>query len=469
MKYSLRPYQQQGVDQIREQFKPKGHNVLYQLPTGGGKTVVFSYITEGAAARNKRVLILVHRAELLRQSSDSLDEIGVQHGIIAPGCDHDPLATVQVASVQTLVKRLGIIPEPDLIISDEAHHAQASTWTKIFSHYRNSRILGVTATPVRLDGKGLGRAAGGFFDSMVHGPSVKDLIQGGYLSKPRVFTAPVGADLSDMKKSRGEFEAKQAAGLLNKPHILGCAVAHYRNYVQGAPTIAFCSTVEHAESVAEEFRRAGFSAASIDGTLHDTDRRARIRDLGNGTLNVLTSCEIISEGTDIPVVAAAILLRPTASLSLYLQQIGRALRPYPGKEHAIILDHVMNAYRHGLPDEDRVWTLEGDDKAKRQQKDEVKGKQCPECYYFHEPARKCPACGFEYISSGGQGLTQVAGELIEADPAVLMAARREELREERDCKTLDDFQALAKRRGYKPGWAFFRWKFKRQRETGVAA
>lgn len=471
MIFQLRNYQQTDVAALRKAFKSH-RNVLYQLPTGGGKTVVFSYITEGASKKGNRVLILVHRQELIRQTSAALQEIGVEHGIIAPG--YTPSwDNVQIASVQTLVRRLGKIHPPGLIISDECHHAGAASWAKIFNHFSKAKILGVTATPVRLDSKGLGRSSGGFFDAMVNGPSVSELIQQGYLAQPRVFAPPVGADLSNLRKKYGDFIPAEAVAAMDKPVITGCAVEHYRKLAQGVPAIAFCASVAHAEHVAEQFRAAGYKAASIDGTLHDNVRKARIKSLGNGGLNVLTSCDLISEGTDIPIVGAAILLRPTASMGLYLQQVGRALRMHPGKTHALILDHVGNVMRHGLPDEDREWSLDGKRKGKREKADDEPGlklTQCERCFAMHLPAPVCPECGFVYPVSARE-IAQADGELVELDKQRLeeIEANRRKMfarREEGQCRSLSDWQELAEQRGYAPGWAWHRFNSRQKRQGG---
>lgn len=468
----LRDYQQQGVNALRSSFKNDNRNVLYQLPTGGGKTVVFSYITEGAARKGNRVLILVHRQELIRQTSESLSEIGVEHGIIAPGFTPS-WDNVQVASVQTLVRRLDKIHAPNLIISDECHHAGAASWGKIFAHFHKANILGVTATPCRLDGKGLGRDSGGFFDDMVQGPTVRELINAGHLANPRVYAPPVGADLSNLRKKYGEFVTAETAAAMDKPVITGCAVEHYRRLSHNTPAIAFCASVAHAEHVAEQFRAAGYNAASIDGTMHDNDRKKRIRDLGNGGLHVLTSCDIISEGTDIPIVGAAILLRPTASMGLYLQQVGRALRMHKGKTHAVILDHVGNVVRHGMPDKDREWSLDGERQGKKKKKDDepdVKVKQCEQCYACHAPTPVCPVCGYVYKVTARE-IEQAEGELQEMDGKRLaeIEENRKKMfarREEGQCSTLEDFQGLANRRGYAPGWAYHRHKARQQRSGG---
>lgn len=471
MNITLRDYQLTGVNEIRERFRAGDKNVLFQLPTGGGKTVVFSYITEGASRKGNRVLILVHRQELIRQSSESLQNIGVAHGIIAPGFTPS-WDNAQIASVQTIVKRLSQYPANyfQLIISDECHHAGAASWTKIFAHFSGASILGVTATPARLDGKGLGRAAGGVFDSMVNGPTVSELIKRGYLANPRVYAPPVGADLSNLRKKYGEFVTAESAAAMDKPMITGCAVEHYRKLCGGVPAIAFCASVAHAEHVAEQFRAAGYQAASIDGTMHDNDRKGRIKALGNGGLHVLTSCDIISEGTDIPIVGAAIGLRPTASMGLYLQQVGRALRMYPGKTDAIILDHVGNVMRHGMPDEDRGWSLDGEKQGGKKKKDDeqdIKVKQCESCYAVHVPAPRCPVCGHVYEISARE-IEIAEGELQELDSKRLAQIEEDRKkmfakREEGACRSLEDFQALAAQRGYAPGWAFHRFKARQQR------
>ena len=474
MNIQLRDYQQAGVNSIREQFRLGARNVLFVLPTGGGKTVVFCHITESASAKNNPVMILVHRAELIRQTSQSLSDIGVQHGIIAPG--YTPTwDMVQVASVQTLARRLDKVLPPKLIIVDEAHHSRAGQWAKVFDHFSDASILGVTATPIRLSGEGLGRKSGGYFDSMVVGPTVAELISRKFLAPPRIFAPPGGADLSSLRKKYGEFVTGEVAEIMDKPMITGCAVDHYRKLCHNVPAIAFCASVAHAEHVAEQFRAAGYNAASIDGGMNDHERKSRISELGSGRLNVLTSCEVISEGTDIPIVGAAILLRPTASMGLYLQQVGRALRMYDGKDEAIILDHVGNTLRHGLPESEREWTLDGEAQGKKGKKDDepdVKVKQCEQCYACHAPAPVCPFCGFVYKPTARE-IEIAEGQLeeidtkrlqqIEADRAKMFARR-----EEGKATTLEDFQKIAKERGYNPGWAKHRMMARNNRQGARA-
>lgn len=458
----LRPYQRSIVTDLRAAFGAGCRSPLLVAPTGSGKTCLFCYVAAKTVARGGRVLILVHRQELLRQTSATLTAFEIPHGLIAP--DHpetdDP---VQVASVQTLVRRLERWHwRPTLVVVDEAHHTTATTGHgRILAHVTDARVLGVTATPQRLDGQGLGVAVGGFFDRLVLGPSVAELVALGFLSRPVVYAPPGGPDLSGVATRAGDFAAGELADVMDRPRITGDAVAHYRRHCPGHPAVVFCASVQHAEHVAEAFRLDGYQAASIDGTLDDATRAARIADLGSGALQLLTSCEIISEGTDIPVVSAAILLRPTQSLALYLQQVGRALRPFPGKTHATILDHVGNCHRHGLPDDPRDWELNAAKTSRRQRApaSEVQIRQCEACYTVHRPAPRCPTCGFLYPVQTRE-VDEVAGELVAVDP---LEIRRLAKLEQGKAKSLDELRAIGARRGYKHGWADHIWRARQQR------
>jgi superfamily II DNA or RNA helicase len=419
-------------------------------PTGSGKTTIFAYAASQAAAKGNSTLILAHRAELVRQASATLDRFGVAHGLIVPGAEMTN-ALVQVASVPTLVRRLARLDwAPDFIVVDEAHHATRDTGHgRILAHFDGAKVLGCTATPARLDGQGLGLAVGGFFDApLVLGPTVRELVEQGHLSRPVVYAPPGRPDLSGIRSRAGDFDKGALAAAVDKPTITGDAIEHYRRLAAGAPSIAFTVSIAHAVHVADAFREAGYQAASIDGTLSDSDRRQRIEDLGAGRLNVLTSCELIGEGVDVPIVAAALLLRPTKSLALYLQQVGRALRPSPGKDRALILDHVGNVHRHGLPDAEREWTLNSE-RTRKAKPQPPSIRECPACYATHHPAPRCPCCGFRYPVQARE-VEEVAGELAEVQRTEARLIAR---REQGQAQGLDELRALAARRGYKPGWA----------------
>lgn len=456
MKFQLRDYQQKSVDAIRGAYQKGYRTPLLVLPTGGGKTIVFSHIAERMAARGKRVYTLVHRKELLMQASGKLNEMGLpQHGLIAPG--HSMTGDlVQVASVQTLARRLDRLPEPDLIIIDEAHHAAAGTWKKILDRWPHSRFLGVTATPIRLDGKPLGKKAGGYFDTLVEGPNIRWMIDNGYLTQPVVYGPPTGIDPDQLKMRGKDFSQESAEALYDRPTITGNAIEHYLRICNGLPTIAFCTSVAHAEHAAAQFTAAGISAYSLTADLTDAQRKHRIDCLADGRVSVLTSCDIVSEGTDIPVVAVAMLLRPTQSLGLYLQQVGRVLRPYPGKKQSIILDHAGNSLlRHGMPDEVRDWDLDAG-VIKRGGNGE-KGpatRRCERCYaVFPGGARQCPACGY-VAPVKERSILEVAGELIQMTPEQIAAFRKRSRAAVGRARTLDELLQVAEMRGYKKEWAY---------------
>ncbi len=464
----LRDYQQTAIEGVREAFRAGHRAPLLVAPTGAGKTVMFGFVASETAKRGRRVLILAHRRELIRQASRKLTETGVPHGIIAPG-NTPTRGLVQVASVQTLGRRLNRADAPDLIVIDEAHHAVAGQWAQIIAAYPQARLMGVTATPERMDGRGLGVEAGGCFDSLVMGPAVADLISGGFLTPTKIFAPSEAPDLSGVRTRGGDYDAGALADAMAKPQIVGDAVAHYQKHAPGQPAILFSPSVAHAEAMADAFRAAGIRAVAASGATEASKRDAAIAGLATGAVQVLCSCDLISEGLDVPAVGAVILLRPTKSLGLYLQQVGRGLRPAAGKTHLVVLDHAGNTLRHGPPEMPREWSLAGRPKKKRDQDDAPPARQCPECFAVHAPAPVCPECGHEYEVKARE-IEHVAGEL--QDVTDTMAARwgkhiplSKVLRDARD----EDLAAIARARGYKAGWVFHMRQQRAQRRAGAAA
>jgi DNA repair protein RadD len=447
--FELRPYQQRGVDQIRASYISGKRAPLYVLPTGGGKTAIFSYISQQAELRKKSSLILVHRHELLTQASDALTNLDVPHGLISPKFIQS-FHACQIGSVQTVVRRLDRIKSPNLIIIDEAHHATSSTYRKILSAFPEALVLGVTATPVRTDGTGLGKISGGIFDDLIIGPSISELIELKYLARPTLFAPPIGIDTSEVGKLAGDFNKKQLSEFTDKPSITGSAVEHYLKHARGEPAIAFCVSVEHAKHVAGEFLSRGVRACHVDGGMNSQDRKAALSGFAGGDIEVITSADLISEGTDIPRCSVAILLRATYSEGLFLQQCGRALRPFPGKERALILDHVGNWARHGFPDDDREWSLVGVEKrgGKKDMDEMTRIAQCASCYFIYEAGPQvCPACGAESPPIKKREIKQTEGELEEI--------KREEVEKKRmarqqqgKAKTLEELIAIGKSKGY---------------------
>ncbi len=453
----LRDYQVRDVARLRDAFR-RTRRVLYQLPTGGGKTVAFCHIVANAAARGKRTYIVVHRQELIHQTADKLSAYGVPHGIVSPRITPSR-DLVQVCMVQTLGRRVDKLPAPDFIVWDEGHHAAAGTWGKLIARWPNAFHLYVTATPERLDGKGLS----GFADEMVCGPSVKELTARGFLSPVRVFTAKETLDKTGIKMIGGDYDQHEVAERVRKSQIVGDSVKHYRELCSGAPALAFCCNIDESEKTAAQFQAAGYKAVAIDGTTENWHRKAVLAGLANGSVNVVCSCNLISEGFDCPGVVAAILLRPTRSLTLYLQQVGRALRPAAGKTSAIILDHVGNVFEHGMPDTDREWSLLGRSARKRKQADEISipVKQCPMCYRCHAPAPVCPGCGYIYEGRKPDKIDGILTEMSDEDIARL-EARKSRRREEGRARSLESLIALAAARGYKNPvkWAQIRYDYR---------
>jgi superfamily II DNA or RNA helicase len=297
----------------------------------------------------------------------------------------------------------------DLIIGDEAHHfTPDSSWGKVVAGFPSARVLGVTATPERLDGKGMGQ----MFDDMVMGPTVAELTAQGFLSHAVVY-APSAPDLGSVGTRMGDYVSKQLEDAMDKPIITGSAVKHYGKYADGKKAIAFCVSVKHAKDVAEDFRNAGYDASHIDGGMDDTERDGVLKAFEDGRVQILTSCDLVSEGFDLPSVEVAILLRPTKSLGLFLQQCGRAIRPHPDKERTIILDHAGNTARHGFIDDERDWSLADGFVANRGKNAEkvVSVRTCTACFAVHKPTPTCPMCGHVYPVTARK-VKHVDGDLV---------------------------------------------------------
>jgi len=462
----LRPYQIDAINQIRDAYRAGRRAPLFVLPTGGGKTYTFSAITSIIQRRNKRVTILVHRDRLLQQTHEALNALGIDHGLISAG--RTPLdRQVQVASVYTLTRRVQDMHAPNLYIIDEAHHVRAKTWANIIQEHNRSLLLGVTATPCRLDGSGLGVQSGGFFDCMIQGPTMSELMEYGNLCEYDYYQPPAGVDLSKVGTNAGDYNRKQLNTAMNKSTITGCAVQHYSNICPGEPAIAFCVSIDHAKAVADDFSAAGYRAMALHSKLSKDQINSAIKGLGEGRIDVVASCDLISEGVDVPIVSAAILLRPTHSLGMFLQQVGRVLRPAPGKV-AKILDHVGNI-KHDLPDADRNWSLDAVKKKTRMGEILEKPpavRQCGHCYHIHRPQPTCPKCGFVY--SGGREIQTVDGTLHKVSREEIQKAKKQRqyqrMNENGGAQTLDELKAIGLARGYKPQWAHKIWAVRQKKE-----
>jgi superfamily II DNA or RNA helicase len=411
---------------------------------------MFVRICEGAVSKGKRVLILAHRTELVDQISQALSDEGVGHSYIAAGYPWSHGWSVYVASVFTIAKRPGLF-HPDLIIVDEAHHAVLrTTWGKVLSSYPRAQILGVTATPCRLSGEGLND----IFDDLITGPTHEELIREGYLTPVRVY-APPTIDTEGLRTRAGDYET---AGLIERADtavVTGDCIAHYRRIAPGSRAVVFDVGVEAARRRAIAFRDAGYAAECIDGDTPKDVRALAIAGFRTGRVQVLVSCELASEGFDLPAIEVGISLRPTASLSLWLQQSGRVLRPFPGKTCAILFDHAGNTLRHGLPTESRTWTLAGAFEVAHRGEPRRSLRTCPACFAVSlAGAVECRSCG-KVFPVEARKIAEVEGELSEITAEDLIKRRKKQ--EQGRAETFEALVALGRLRGMrKPhAWAHY--------------
>lgn len=445
----LRDYQEEIIYKARNALK-SNKRILIQAPTGAGKTALTVHMMGVAAEQGKRAMFLVHQTELLNQTSRALWKQKLEHGQVASG-KRKSLLPVQVASVQTLVNRLDQYEEPDLIIIDEAHRSTSSSYLKVMERYPNAFLIGLTATPQRTDGKALGD----MFGDIVRGPEIRWLIERGFLCDYAIYAPFIGIDTSSVSTSMGDYNKKELATITDKPKITGDAVSHYKKLTNGKRCVVMCVSIDHARHVADSYNAMGVPAESIEGNMSQVEREAIIDRFAKGDTLVVTNVQLLIEGVDIPSIEVVQWLRPTQSLIVYMQGNGRGLRPSAGKDKLIILDHVGNTHRHGLPCEKRTWSLEGKKKGARKKKDDepdVHVQQCDKCYAVFEPNYDaCPSCGAP-IERKVRKIEQEDGELEAVD---MDAVRRERKMEQGQARTLRDLITLGMRRGMKKpdAWA----------------
>lgn len=444
----LRDYQQKLEQDVYEAWANGATNVLAQLSTGGGKTVIFSKILSDC---QDPAIIIAHRMEIVSQISLTLARYGIRHSLIAQKplireiislhlyelkrSYYDPQSRYIVAGVDTLIKMSPDTPwfsGIKLVIQDEAHHVlRGNKWGKAASLFPHAKGLYPTATPVRADGRGLGKTSDGIIDVMVRGLQMRDLIKAGHLSDYRIISPPNNLDLSAVPLSAGgDYSPLKLSTAVRKSHITGNVVEHYLKFAKDKLGVTFAVDINAATEIASAFREAGVAAEVISSKTPDLLRSKIMRRFRNRELLQLVNVDLLGEGVDVPAIEVVSMARPTQSYGLYSQQFGRALRPMPNKTHAIIIDHVNNVLRHGLPDDlRRVWSLERREKrSKSASLDAVLLKTClsPLCYAVYERYYKCcPICGFYTPPLERSTPEQVEGDLMELDPETLAALRGE--------------------------------------------
>lgn len=425
----LRPYQQQLIDNIKSSLHKRNRSVCAVLGCGGGKSIIQASIAKSATDKGTRVLFIVHRKELCNQIYNTFSKFGVDMSL----CD--------VSMVQTVSRRLDKLPEYQMILIDECHHATAKTYTKVFAHYPNAIRLGFTATPIRLNKGGLGEV----FDDLITSVSTQWLIENHYLAPYKYYSVRL-ADTSKLHIVAGEYNQNEVASLMENKYIYGDTVKQWERLAKGKKTIVYCASVEAAEHTANEFSNAGYNSTALSGKTSKNERQKAMDSFRRGDITVLCNCELFGEGLDVPDCECVVLLRPTQSLSLYIQQSMRSMRYLPNKT-AIIIDHVGNCYQHGLPDDDRQWSLE----SKHKQETIIKIRECPNCFAVYPPTlEKCPYCGFKAVHE------IITKDKKTLDIDLIEVARQEEIKNTKLCnadlKTWEEIVEFQKLHNYKFAW-----------------
>lgn len=428
----LRDYQEDLISRVKTAYKQGYRSPCIVLPCGGGKSVIVAEIAKRTTYKENNVLFLIHRRELREQIIRTFSRWGVDMSL----CD--------VMMVQTAAGHIDKLRTPSLIITDENHHCLASSYKKIYDAFPQARYVGVTATPIRMNGDGLGDVN----DILIQGVSAKWLIANSYLA-PYDYYAPSVSDLTGIRITHGEYSAADIEKKLAKSTVFGDVIKCYKQLAEGKQAVCYCASITHSRKMAEAFSEAGIEAVHIDGSTPKSERDRIISDFRRGAIDILCNVDLISEGFDVPDCGCAILLRPTKSLTLYIQQSMRCMRYRPGKR-AVIIDHVGNYARFGMPDDDREWSLgkKPREKTKKAEAEEtVAAKMCPHCFAVFPPAAICPYCGFVFPKQERK-LEEQAAELTKIEGFKLDFSTPDE------CRNYDELAAYAKKHGYKQYWAY---------------
>lgn len=446
MEIKLRDYQQYVYDKIKEEFRNGAKGVCAVLPCRSGKSYIMAAITDSGCKKGSHVLILAHRNSLLNQHRELFETLELEN------------PNVRIESVFTEARHLGENGPVDLIIIDEAHISGASSYQKVCEYYDCRRVL-FTATPARLDGKPLNLA-----DVIVTGIGAKELINRGKIADYEYYAPDLNLDLSTVKKSCGDFNNQELGEKMSSKKIYGDVLKYYEKLGKGQQAIAYCVNIQHSKEVCDMFNENGISAKHMDSKTPEQEREKILQEFKDGKFTILCNCNLISEGMTLPSANVGLLLRPTLSLPLFIQQACRVLTPVEGKK-AIIIDYVGNVFRHGMPTMDRDWSLKKKVKEYDNENDDgtLRIRVCKECFSTFEGGDVCPYCGAEYE------LTAIEIENIKEVQLKKVEEERELKRQQylssvadkvqyyesvEQCTTWAELIEFAKMKNYKPGFAY---------------
>lgn len=443
--FILRDYQKKLITDLKKSLIAGHHNVVVQSPAGSGKTVTMAAIAKSATDKGNIVLFIVHRREIVEQVKKTFKAYGVN------------MILCYVGMVQTVTRRLKGLEVPQLILVDECHHSLAKSYTRIFEYFKNANVVGFTATPVRLSGQGLSKV----FDDLILGPRIDWLIDNHYLAPYEYYSVKLIDDNKLKRNSTGDFSSS-SMNEASKNIIYGDVIKEYKRIANGTKAIVYTYSVKSSIKVAAEFNQAGYKALQVDGNTAKEKREQAMNDFRSGKVQILVNAELYGEGVDVPDCQTVIMLRPTESLSLFIQQSMRCMRYKPNKT-ATIIDHVANYKRFGLPDTPRTWSLKGRDKKKSSSDSSVPIRTCPHCFAVISSAYStCPICGYEIPIESTEMKIDKSAKVERITKDFKFKTNYEEIHyremEPKDAKSFKDLGLIAKARKYKPGWAYYQAK-----------
>jgi len=461
MSFILRQYQKDVLNELVRSHRQGKKKVILQAATGAGKTVMAAALVKYFVKNNLRVLFLAHRRELITQASDKLTQSDIRHGIIMANHRSDKTYNVQIASVDTLrarainAKKMDL-PKADVIFIDECHRSLSNTYLKIISLYKDSLLIGLTATPVRGNGEGLGSV----YEHMVSAPSIKELTKLGSLVDVKYYSPSV-PDLKGIGVIGGDFNSKSLNDRMDQPKLVGDIVSTWKHLAKDKQTLIFASGVKHSQNIMEAFKSNGIKAGHLDGGTENEEREQTLKDFNSGKITVLCNCMVLTEGFDSPCAEVCVLARPTKSLGLYIQMVGRVLRPHKSKQNAMVIDHSGAVYINGFVDDEHKWDLgTGILRKRAERKERTKEDSvivCEGCFRTYSGSNICPTCGkihqtkSEYVAflDSQLGLVNKKTRVIEAKEKYAPDFRR---------VFYEELIGMGEIKGYKPGWSAYKYK-----------